>query len=359
MTPIRVAIIGFGLGGEVFHAPLVAATPGMSVAGIVTTAPDRQRKASELYPQAAILPRADDIWAQPEQFDLVVVTTPNRWHAPFGLAAARAGLPVVIDKPLALSVAEARELLDASQTTQKPIIPFQNRRWDGDFLTVRQLIQGDWLGEIVRFESHFDRFRPTPKVAWREESDPAVGGGLLYDLGSHLIDQAIQLFGMPQWVYAELPHRRSGAQVDDDSFVALTCANGVIAHLHFSQIARIPGPRFIVRGMRGTYIKNGLDPQEAALQHGLRPGMPQWGAEPRELWGTLHTERDGLAFEGSIPTLPGAYEQFYRQVAETLTTGTPPPVTIAQALQTQRVIEAAQHSAREHTVVRISAEGEM
>jgi scyllo-inositol 2-dehydrogenase (NADP+) len=356
MTPIRVAIIGFGLGGEVFHAPLIAATSGMSVAGIVTTAPERQRKATEQYPQAIILQSADEVWAQPEHFDLVVVTTPNRWHAPFGLAALRVGLPVVIDKPLALSVPEARELLAASQAVQKPVIPFQNRRWDGDFLTVRQLMQDGWLGEIVRFESHFDRFRPTPKVAWREESDPAIGGGLLYDLGSHLIDQVIQLFGMPQTVYAELPNRRPGALVDDDSFVALTCAHDVIAHLYFSQIARIPGPRFVVRGLHGTYIKNGLDPQEAALQQGLRPGMPHWGAEPRELWGTMHTERDGLAFESHIQTLPGAYEQFYQQVAEMLVYGTPAPVTMEQALLTQRVIEAAQHSTQQHTVIQITPE---
>jgi scyllo-inositol 2-dehydrogenase (NADP+) len=356
MTPIRVAIIGFGLGGEVFHAPLIAATPGMSVAGIVTTAPERQRKATEQYPQAAILQSAEALWAQPDQFDLVVVTTPNRWHAPFGLAALRAGLPVVIDKPLALNMQEARELLAASRAAQKPAIPFHNRRWDGDFLTLRKLIQGDWLGEIVRFESHFDRFNPTPKVAWREENDPAVGGGLLYDLGSHLIDQAIQLFGMSQMVYAELPSRRRGAQVDDDSFVALECPNGVIAHLYFSQIARIAGPRFVVRGMRGTYIKNGLDSQEAALRQGMRPGMPHWGEEPRERWGIILAERDDLTFEGIIPTLPGAYEQFYRQVAETLTTGAPPPVTIEQALLTQRVIEAVQHSAQQRTAIQIAPE---
>ncbi len=354
MTAIRVAIIGFGLGGEVFHAPLVAVTPGMTVAGIVTTNAERQRKAQEQYPHALILQSAQEIWAQPERFDLVVVTTPNRWHAPFGLAALRAGLPVVIDKPLALNVQEARDLFAASQAAKKPVIPFQNRRWDGDFLTVRKLIQDDWLGMIVRFESHFDRFRPIPKTAWREESDPAAGGGLLYDLGSHLIDQAIQLFGMPQSVYAELPNRRPGAAVDDDSFVALQHANGVISHLHFSQLARIPGPRFVVRGMCGTYVKYGLDPQEAALQQGLRPGMPRWGEEPREHWGTIQSERDGLAFEGHIPTLPGAYEQFYQQVSATLTAGAPPPVTIDQALLTQQVIEAAQQSARERAVVQIS-----
>lgn len=351
MRTLRVAIIGFGLGGEVFHAPLVASTPGMTVAGIVTSDPERQRTARTAYPDASVFASADEIWAMPEQFDVVVVTAPNRWHAPLGTAALQAGLPVVIDKPLALTVQEVHDLIALSQETGKPVFPFQNRRWDGDFLTVRQLIQHDWLGPIARYESHFDRYRPTPKGAWRDDGAADSGGGLLYDLGSHLIDQALQLFGPPQTVYAELPSKRPTSQVDDDSFIALECSNGVTAHLYFSQVARIPGPRFCVRGLRGTYVKYGLDPQEDALRQGQRPSMPHWGEDPRDQWGTLRTERDGIIFDGAIATFPGAYETFYRQVVAALNTGAPPPVTLTEAMLTQRVIEAAQQSAQEHLVI--------
>lgn len=356
MEPNRVAIIGFGLGGVVFHAPLVAATPGMLVAGIVTGDPERQRQAREQYPQAAILASANEIWAAPERFDLVVITTPNRWHAPFGLAALRAGLPVVIDKPIAITVAEARELIALSQATGNLVIPFQNRRWDGDFLTLRQLILQGWLGQVVRYASHFDRYRLAPRGAWRDDGDPATGGGLLYDLGSHLIDQANQLFGAPLTVYAELPMQRPGTTVDDDSFVALTYPDGVNAHLAFSQVARIAGPRFRVNGLLGSYLKYGLDPQEDALRTGQRPGDPDWGEEPREQWGTLHSERDGIVFDGHIQTLPGAYETFYRQVREALRAGAPPPVATADALLTQRIIAAAQQSAHTHQVIPIEQE---
>lgn len=352
MQPARVVIIGYGLGGQVFHAPLVAATSGMVVAGIVTADPQRQQLARERFPHATIFASADELWPLADQFDLIVVTTPNRWHVPLGLAALGAGLSVVIDKPVALTEADFQLLIEASQQTGKPVIPFQNRRWDGDFLTLRQLIQQDWLGPIVRFESHFDRFRPVPKGAWRDEGDPADGGGLLYDLGSHLIDQAIQLFGVPAAVYAELPHRRPTSQVDDDSFVALHCAHGVIAHLYFSQIARIAGPRFVLRGQRGTFLKYGLDPQEDALARGYLPTtLPHWGEEPRDQWGRLLTERNGLVFDGPIQTLPGDYATFYAQVYAMLDKGTPPPVLLSEALQTQRVIQAAQQSHAAQRVV--------
>jgi scyllo-inositol 2-dehydrogenase (NADP+) len=355
MQTVRTAIIGYGLGGAVFHAPLVAATPGMVVAGIVTTDPARQQHARAHYPAAQILTDAEAIWAQPEHFDLVVVTTPNRWHVPFGLAALRAGVPVVIDKPLALTVSEVQDLIDLSQATGKPVIPFQNRRWDGDFLTIRRLLQEDWLGQITRFESHFDRYRPVPRGAWRDDGDPQIGGGLLFDLGSHLVDQALHLFGMPQRVYAELPHQRPGTQVDDDSFIALTWEHGLVAHLAFSQVARIVGPRFSIRGLRGTYVKYGLDPQEQALQEGARPGMPHWGEEARDHWGTLVTERDSLVFDGRIETFPGAYESFYQGVYDTLQAGAPPPVALSEAMQTQRVLAAAQQSAQEQQVISIHA----
>jgi predicted dehydrogenase len=263
-----------------------------------------------------------------------------------------AGLPVVIDKPMAASVADAEKLIETSQSTGKVLTVFQNRRWDNDFLTVRQLIAADLLGPITRFESRYERYRAAPRThAWREYSAPEEAGGLLYDLGSHLIDQAIQLFGQPVRVYAELEKRRSGAQVDDDTFVALQFATGVLAHLWMSVVARIQGPRLRLHGLRGTYEKWGLDPQEHALTTGMRPGNAGWGLEPPERWGRMLTDVSGIRIDTPIDTLPGAYEEFYILLRDALLSGGRPPVDPAGVLTTLRVIEAAQQSAQSGTAI--------
>jgi scyllo-inositol 2-dehydrogenase (NADP+) len=348
---LRVAIIGYGLAGSVFHAPLIASTPGMQVSAIVTSNAQRQEQARRCYPDAALLPNADEIWQYPTLYDLVVVAAANRAHVSLGLAALNAGLPVVIDKPMAGSVADAERLLEASKRSGKLLSVFQNRRWDNDFRTVRKLLDGGLLGPITRYESRYDRYRPAPRQhAWRESSDAADLGGLLYDLGSHLIDQALVLFGKPVGVYAELAQRRPGAQVDDDSFIALQY-RGHYVHLWMSVVARIPGQRFRISGLYGTYEKWGLDPQEDALRQGKVPGSSDWGIEPRERWGHLSTEVSGLHFDGQIETLPGAYEQYYMLLRDALLHGTPPPVDPADALETLRIIEAAQVSAREARAV--------
>jgi scyllo-inositol 2-dehydrogenase (NADP+) len=239
-TPsLRVGIIGYGLAGAVFHAPLVAATPGMVVAVIVTSNPERQAQARRDFPAATIYATADAMLADPSQPDLVVVATANRVHVPLGIAALEAGLPVVIDKPVAPSVSEAEQLMAVARRTGKLLTVFQNRRWDNDFLTTRQLITADLLGPIIRLESRFERFRPAPKAgAWRERPEPEEAGGLLFDLGPHLIDQAMMLFGSPISVYAEVNVRRARALVDDDTFVALRFAGGQVAHLWASVIPR-------------------------------------------------------------------------------------------------------------------------
>ena len=349
---LRVAVIGFGLSGSVFHAPLVSSVAGMEVAAIVTSNPRRREHAHRDYPDAEVLSTADELWRHPTRYDLVVVASPNRSHVPLGLAAMNAGLPVVIDKPLAASVADAEKLIETSQSTGQMLSVFQNRRWDNDFLTVRQLIAADVLGPITRFESRFERYRATLRThAWREFSAPEEAGGLLFDLGSHLIDQAIQLFGQPVRVYAELEKRRAGALVDDDSFVALRFANGVDAHLWMSVVARIQGPRLRLSGLRGTYEKWGLDPQEYTLSTGMRPGDASWGLEPPERWGRMLTDISGIRLDSSIETLPGAYEQYYELLRDALITGGRPPVDAAGALHTLKVIEAAQQSAQSGTTV--------
>lgn len=345
-TGIRVAVIGYGLAGAVFHAPLIASTPGMSVAAIVTSHPERRARAQRDFPSARLYETVDGLWRDAAHYDLVVIAATNRVHVSLGIAAMRAGLPVVIDKPIAGSVADAEQLLRASRDTGKLLTVFQNRRWDNDFLTLQQIISAGLIGPVTRFESRFERYRATPRPdAWRESAAPEDAGGLLYDLGSHLIDQAMMLFGKPTHVYAEVQTRRAGALVDDDTFVALRFATGVRAHLWMSAVARTPAPRLLVRGLTGTYTKYGLDPQEDALSQGLRPGDRDWGLEPRERWGHLSADVQGVHIDGAVETLPGAYEQFYAGVRDALTRGTPPPVDPADSVAVLGVIEAAFQSA--------------
>ena len=270
--PIRVALIGYGLAGAVFHGPLISSTPGMSLATIVTGDPERRARASSDHPDAQLLAGVDTLWQRAADHDLVVVATPNRSHVPLGLAALEAGLPVVIDKPMAPTAEEGRRLVAEATERDLLLAVFQNRRWDGDFLTVRRLLSEDALGPIVRFESRFERWRPrVSPEAWRERGDPEEAGGLLFDLGSHLIDQAVVLFGPPRTVYAEVDRRRPSAEVDDDVFVALEHEAGVRSHLWMSVLAAIPGPRMRVLGMRAAYEKFGLDVQERALSEGAHP----------------------------------------------------------------------------------------
>jgi predicted dehydrogenase len=351
--PLRVAIVGYGHGGEVFHAPLVAATDGLEVAAIVTSDRGRRERAACAFPDARLYAAVEDLWTDAAQYHLVVITTPNRTHVPLGIAAMEAGLPVVIDKPLAATVADAERLVATGQRTGQMLTVFQNARWSNAFLTIRHLLSAGLVGAVMRFEARSERFRPVPRAgAWRERGEPEEAGGLLYDLGSHLIDQALVLFGQPLHVYAEMERRRPGTQVDDDTFVALRFPSGIIAHLWMSYVARLPGVAVRLVGLDGTYEKRVVDPQEDALRAGHHPGEPGWGREPRERWGTLSSEIKGVHSEVSVETEPGAYQEFYAGVRDTLVIGAAPPVHPEDAIATLRVIEAAQRSDAHGEVVR-------
>ncbi|GAC1632402.1 MAG: Gfo/Idh/MocA family oxidoreductase [Chloroflexota bacterium] len=356
---IRVAVIGYGLAGSVFHAPLIDSTPGMDVTAIVTANPQRRQQATRDYPHAVVFESAEDVFQSAELFDLVAVATPNRYHAPLAQAAMRAGIPVVVDKPMTTSLSEARALIATSRDTGVPCTCFQNRRWDSDFLTLQRVIEGDLVGTVVRFESRFERYRPQVREgAWRETDSFEEGGGLLWDLGSHLIDQALVLFGHPAQVYAEMRNRRPGATVDDDTFLALTFDSGVTAHLWMNVLARIPGPRFRLHGFLGTYEKYGLDPQESDLRDGKRPQQGPWGMEPATNWGHLITDVNGLTVDASIESAPGAYSAFYASVRDALLNGGPMPVDPRDVIQTTRVIEAAYDSARQGRTIDIAEIGD-
>lgn len=268
---------------------------------------------------------------------------PNRTHVPLASAALAAGLPVVVDKPVAGTAAEARRLAALAEEHGLLLTVFQNRRWDSDFLTLRALLERRELGEVRRFESRFERWRPQLKGGWRESGDPAEIGGLLYDLGSHLVDQALTLFGPARLVYAESDVRRPGAAADDDDFLAITHVNGVRSHLWMSATTARLGPRFRVLGSTGGFVTHGLDPQEADLRAGRRPGRgAAWGAEPESAWGTAGTDEAVRP----VPSLPGDYPAFYAAVETALRDGTPPPVTALEAAAALEVIEAARRSAR-------------
>ncbi len=331
-------IVGYGLAGSVFHAPLIAATPGMEVAAVVTANPDRQVQAAADFPAAAVLSDARLLWEDARSYDLTVVAAPNRAHASLGHAALDAGLPVVIDKPLAASSDDGRRLDAAARERGLMLAVFHNRRWDGDMLTVQRLVGEGALGEVLRFESRFERWRPERAAdAWRERGDPAEAGGVLFDLGSHLVDQALVLFGAVDDVYAEVERRRPGALVGDDVFIALRHTSGVRSHLWMSHLAGQAGPRMRVLGTEAAYVKWGLDPQEDALRAGARPGEAGWGREPRERWGTLGAGEDTRPLE----TEPGAYDRFYDAVAEALREGKPAPVPAGEALAGLEILETA------------------
>ncbi|MET0416973.1 MAG: Gfo/Idh/MocA family oxidoreductase [Actinoplanes sp.] len=344
---LRVGLLGYGLAGRVFHAPLIAATPGLRLDAIVTRDPQRREQAHQHFPDARLVDSADELWRTPDALDLVVVATPNRQHVPMAQAALAAGLPVVVDKPLASTSADARALVEEAERRGVPLTVFQNRRWDGDFLTARARVERGELGRVLRFESRFERFRPTIKPGWRELAGPEEAGGALFDLGAHLIDQAVQLFGSVERVYAEVDRRRAGAEVDDDAFVALTHTNGVHSHLWMGAVTAQLGPRLRVLGDRAGYTTYGLDVQEAALHEGGRPDQPGWGEVPPERYGLLGVDGDLRP----VPTEPGAYQTFYQQVATALRDGTPMPVDPRDSVATVELIELAHRSAAEGVVL--------
>ena len=347
--PLRAAVIGYGLGGSAFHAPFIATTPGLELAAIVTSNAERQRTASRDYPGVRIVADVAQLWDASAGLDLVAISTPNRTHVPLARSAIDAGIHVVVDKPLAPSSQEARALADQAKQRGVLLIPFQNRRWDGDFLTVRRILAEGALGKPMRFESRFERWRPTPTGGWRERGAPDEAGGLLFDLGSHLIDQAVVLFGPVREVYAELDRRRPGVEADDDTFVTLSHASGVRSHLYLSAVAAQPAPRFRLLGQNGAFTKWGLDVQEDALRAGGRPGAPDWGVDPEERWGTLGI--DGRTRR--VPTERGNYAAFYAGVVSAIRGSGAVPVDVGDTIAMLGLIEAARASAVETRVVRL------
>lgn len=333
MNQIRVGLIGYGLSGETFHAPLIAADPAFRLRVIATR---RAEAVARGGAGAKVVADAEEIFADPE-VDLVVIATPNETHASLAERALTAGKHVVVDKPFTVTTAEAAPLIELAERRGLCLTVFHSRRWDGDFQTVRELVAEGRLGRLYTFESHYDRFRPEVRARWKEQDGP--GAGTLYDLGAHIIDQALQLFGLPESLLADLGRQRPGALSTD--YVHLSLRYGELRVVLCSgSVVSGPWPRFILQGDQGSYWKRGMDPQEDQLRAGLGPGHPDFGREPAELHGALGSgER--------VPTRLGAYPQFYRELARAITSGGPPKVTARSAADVIFVIEAAVKSAAE------------
>jgi scyllo-inositol 2-dehydrogenase (NADP+) len=336
MTDLRVALIGYGLAGRVFHGPLLRATPGLSVTAIVVRDRGRREQAAGDFPRARLLDGADELSASREDFDLAVVATPPDSHTRLAETVIDAGLALVIEKPLATNADGARRLVERAAARQVLLVPFHNRRWDSDQLTLRSLIAQGTLGDIYRYESRFERWRPDANPsAWRESLPSAEGGGVLLDLGVHLVDQALSLFGPVVGVVGEVEARRGGA--DDDVFIALRHRSGTLSHLWASAVSAAPGPRLRVLGSRAAYTVEDLDGQEAALRGGADPLHEDFGREPPDRWGRLVR---GEASE-TVQSQPGRWRDFYPAVERALRTGAPPPVRGIDALSALDVLDAA------------------
>jgi scyllo-inositol 2-dehydrogenase (NADP+) len=316
---IPVALIGYGFAGSTFHAPLIRAVPQLELKAIVTS---------------RSTPSLRDVLSNPD-IGLVVVATPSATHFEIARAALEAGKHVVVDKPFTLTTHETDQLISLAQGAGRMLSVFHNRRWDGDYLTVRRCIEQGCLGRIYHYEAHYDRFRPQLRNAWRES--PGPGSGILYDLGVHLIDQALQLFGLPRGLHADLIAQRDGAETIDYFHLVLDYGR-MRAVLHGSMLVAGPGPHFAVHGDRGSFLKYGMDPQEDALKAGKTPDDPQWGIDPPERYGEL-TMADGS--HRRIETIRGSYETYYPSIARCLQTGDPPPVDPGEARNAIQLIETA------------------
>ena len=342
---IETVVIGFGLAGRVFHAPFVSAVPGLRLNSIVQRSGDQAAKA---YPETRILRSVEEALADPT-VKLIIVATPNETHFTLARQALQAGKHVVIDKPFAATSDEARQLTSLAAASSLVLAPFHNRRWDGDFLTVKKLLAEQAVGRLVTFESHFDRFRPLPREGtWKESSNPA--NGLLMDLGPHLVDQALALFGPPAAITASVRRDRDQTDIEDAFDITLDYPR-LTVYCRSSMIACDNSARFLLHGTHGSFRKFGLDPQEPALVGGAKVppvGTGNWLLENKSAWGTLTVAPDpadpGTLVRSTIETEPGDYRGYYASVRDAINGVAPLPVSTEDGYRVTRLLEMARES---------------
>ncbi|HDU3831385.1 TPA: oxidoreductase [Klebsiella aerogenes] len=334
---IRVGLIGYGYASKTFHAPLISGTPGMALSTVVSS--DAQKVLVD-WPATQVAASANSLYADPD-IDLIVIPTPNDTHFPLARAALEAGKHVIVDKPFTVTLSQARELDAIARSRGRLLSVFHNRRWDSDFLTLKALIAAGDLGEVSYFESHFDRFRPQVRDRWREQGGP--GSGIWYDLGPHLLDQAVNLFGLPVSIAVDLAQQRPGTQATDYFHAVLVYPQRRVI-LHSTLLAAAETARYIVHGSRGSYVKYGLDPQEERLKSGERLPQEDWGYDMRD--GILTRVEGEERVEESWLTLPGNYPAYYAAIRDALNGSGENPVPASQAIQIMELIELGIESAR-------------
>ncbi|MGN7911958.1 oxidoreductase [Enterobacter sp. 22466] len=334
---IRVGLIGFGYASKTFHAPLIAGTPGMALAAVSSS---DATKVHADWPGVPVVSEPKHLFNDPN-IDLIVIPTPNDTHFPLAKAALEAGKHVVVDKPFTVTLSQARELDALAKSLGRLLSVFHNRRWDSDFLTVKALLSEGMLGEITFFESHFDRFRPQVRNRWREQAGP--GSGIWYDLAPHLLDQAVNLFGLPVSMTVDLAQLRPGAQTTDYFHAVLSYPQRRIV-LHGTMVAAAESARYILHGTRGSYVKFGLDPQEERLKNGERLPQEDWGYDMRD--GVVTKVEGETLVEETLLTIPGNYPAYYAAVRDALNGTGENPVPASQAIQIMELIELGIESAK-------------
>ena len=336
--PIQVGLASYGMSGTVFHAPLLTCNAGFKLHKIVER---HHNRSAQRYPEAEIVKNFDAL-LQDDALELIIVNTPNTLHLTMAKSALEAGKHVVLEKPFTITSQEAETLIATAKAHNRVLSVFQNRRWDGDFLTVQKVVTEKLLGQVVEYEAHFDRFRNYIEPnTWKEEAGP--GSGILYNLGSHMIDQALVLFGAPQAITGETGIQRPGGQVDDYYHLTLHYPQLRVT-LKSSYLVREAGPRYILHGTEGSFLKYGIDPQEAALKAGLLPNTPNWGTEEKESYGRLNTQIHGLHMQGTVETIPGNYSFYYQNIYEAIREEKPLVVKPEESMLGIRIIEAAMQS---------------
>jgi len=338
---IDVGVIGFGLAGRAFHAQVIRATPGLRLAAIVQR---HGNEAAEKYPDVRVMRSVQEL-LDIRDIRLVVIATPNDTHAPIARQCLEAGRDVVVDKPFATTLKEAEELVELASESGRLITVYQNRRYDGDFQAIREIVADVTLGRIVRFETSYDRFRPDLKPgAWRERVGP--GSGIFFDIAPHLIDHALLLFGLPGAVTADIRMERTVAVVDDSFDVMLHYSAGMRSVLRSTMLAVAPRPRFVLHGTRGSFVKQTFDPQEINLRRGYVPESGPWGGEPQEDWGVLTTMENDVVTKRSVPSATSDYRDYYANVRDAILGRATLAVTPEHALDVMRILEMAQESSR-------------
>lgn len=351
-TAIRTAIIGFGLSGRVFHAPFINMLEGFELSKISTTNADSIQLIRKLYPQTVVVSSTDEI-INDVDIDLIIVASPNHFHFEHAKKALLANKHVVVEKPFTTTKAEADELIELSKKQNKILSPYQNRRFISDYKTIKKILEQGLLGEIVNYEAYFDRFRPAPRTngLWKEEVFPA--SGMVYDLGAHIIDQALSLFGMPQAVTAHIGIQREWCKTVDNYDVKLHYPAFTVT-LGTSMLAKIPRPTFLLHGTNGSFMKYGVDVQEENLNNGAIPTGDDWGKEPESIWGTIDTEFNGEKIQGKFESEKGDYRDYFINLRDAIQGKTELIVKPEDGRNIIQIIETSYQSNKEKRTIKIN-----